>query len=80
VSTQCAHLRIAKVGVGAFCVAAVPKAHELDFRIDPGSGFDPRYVPEEVPPPTICLPKIMIENCFCGDVSRLKLHLTSTSG
>jgi hypothetical protein len=48
VSAQCAHLRIAKVGVGAYCVAAVPKAHELDFRIDPGSGFDPRYVPEEV--------------------------------
>src|SRR5229473_8096636 len=47
-SAQSAHLRIAQAGVGAFGIAAVTKAHELDFRINPGSSLNLRYVPKEV--------------------------------
>ena len=47
-SAQRAHLRVAEVCVGAFGVTTMTKAHELDFRIDPGGGFDLRYMPKEV--------------------------------
>jgi hypothetical protein len=49
VATQRAHLRVAQVGVGAFGVAAVTKAHEFDFWINPGGGFYLRHLPKEVP-------------------------------
>jgi len=49
VPAQRAHLRIDQVSVGAFGVTAVSKAHELDFRVDPGGGFDLGYMPKEVP-------------------------------
>jgi len=49
VSAQRAHLRVAQICVGAFGVATMTKAHEFDFRINPGGGFDLRHLPKEVP-------------------------------
>jgi hypothetical protein len=46
---HCFHFHVAQIGIGAFIVGAVPKAHKRDFRIDASGRSYFRHMPHKVP-------------------------------